>query len=487
MGGSARYRFRPERLSSDELSFDVTCQFVHDGEAVGPLEVLDVSPTGLGIQPDGETWLAPGSLIENLQIFYRGTPVWLGTGVVVYQVESPRPRLGICFTYGMFDLQRLRLSDALVEQKLEQRLSAQERFDAALPPEWRASVAALGQLLRHVRAVLEDAEDGRRRGDPSMQIRDERTLIDLVFRKWIPRFHDRLQHLHRLSDDLPADAVEMARSYAERELMPLLHSCPMHGRAYDKPLGYAGDFYLMTVFFASQLEGHDLYTRFLHYASQHYTLGQAVVAREKNMRAMVRKTLTERAHPTRIASLACGPAMELQHVIGELEHLEHPAKLILIDQDVEALQHSHEAINHILLEEGRADLPVDLHCLHFSVRQILKPRNDAERAVGREVLSDLDLIYSAGLFDYLPESVARKLLSALYGMLRPGGRLFIGNLREAPESTWMMEYVLSWHLEYREPATMAALADHLAAEGAAVDLVHDETGHCMFLEVQKPE
>ena len=75
---------------------------------------------------------------------------------------------------------------------------------------------------------------------------------------------------------------------------------------------------------------------------------------------------------------------------------------------------------------------VTLTPLHFSVRQILKPRNNHDAQVRDDLLQNLDLIYSAGLFDYLNDEVARRLLHDLWLRLRPSGRMLHGNLVVAP-------------------------------------------------------
>lgn len=127
---------------------------------------------------------------------------------------------------------------------------------------------------------------------------------------------------------------------------------------------------------------------------------------------------------------------------------------------------------------------VQLHALHFSVIQLLRSKDAAEAAVGREVLGDMDLIYSAGLYDYLPRAVAKRLVRRLLGMLRPGGTLLLGNLREDPSSAWMMEHAVAWYLVYREPDAMLELAEGLEGVGST-RLVYDATERCMFLEVVK--
>ena len=111
----------------------------------------------------------------------------------------------------------------------------------------------------------------------------------------------------------------------------------------------------------------------------------------------------------------------------------------------------------------------------------------ADRLFIEENLSNLDLIYSAGLYDYLRDSIARRLTRRLYSMLKPGGKLFIGNLKEAADSTWMMEYVSSWFLQYRTEESMLQLASPLSPAPASTQIVKDETGLCLFLEIVRPD
>ena len=103
-----------------------------------------------------------------------------------------------------------------------------------------------------------------------------------------------------------------------------------------------------------------------------------------------------------------------------------------------------------------------------------------------ELLSGLDLVYSAGLYDYLTEGVGRRLTSLLYSKLRPGGRLLVGNLTEIPDSTWVMEFVVGWHLVYRTHESMMRLGRALDPAPAQMGITQDATGHCLFLDVVRP-
>jgi SAM-dependent methyltransferase len=130
---------------------------------------------------------------------------------------------------------------------------------------------------------------------------------------------------------------------------------------------------------------------------------------------------------------------------------------------------------------------ITLNGLHLSVLQILRPQGDAEKVFIQENLSNLDLVYSAGLYDYLPDAIARRLTRRLYSMLKPGGKLFIGNLEESADSTWMMEFVSAWFLEYRTEESMLELASPLSPVPAVKRVVRDDSGRCLFLEIIRPE
>jgi glycine/D-amino acid oxidase-like deaminating enzyme len=129
-------------------------------------------------------------------------------------------------------------------------------------------------------------------------------------------------------------------------------------------------------------------------------------------------------------------------------------------------------------------LPVTVRCLHFSVRQLLKPMTPEDYEV-RETLGQLDLAYSAGLYDYLPELVAARLTSVLYARLRPGGRLLLGNMVETPDTTWILHFVLGWPLLYRTDDEMLRLARRLAPTPASVSITRDSTERCIFLDVTR--
>jgi extracellular factor (EF) 3-hydroxypalmitic acid methyl ester biosynthesis protein len=472
-------RFRPERLSVGELRADLACQFVCEGLSLGPLRVLDLSAAGFSAALDPEVGieLAPGSVLESCTLLLRGQAVWGGEAVIVH---SSIERIGARFTTGALDLNHLRLGATL-----ESRLSLRREQTTLLPPEWRAAVADLYQLLEHARQEVEQFELSESH-DPLDRPNEEARLFERLRSRWGTEFYAAASELHAMSKGFNWRVAALGRSYASAILAPLMLACPMHRRAYEKPLGYAGDFRTIELCFARQLTGEGLFGRFLQHVAQHYTLTQSVLAREVVMREAVRAALESEGEGTvRVMALAAGGAVELRRVLAEVGNLTRPAHLILLDQEPAAHESAHRHITRVLLDRHHGTLPVTVECLQFSVRQLIRPQGDDELRVVNETLADLDLIYSAGLYDYLPDAIATALTRAVYDRLRPGGRLLLGNLVETPDSTWIFEYVLNWSLIYRTEESMLRLARGVTPQPAHTGITLDATGRCIFLDVTR--
>jgi extracellular factor (EF) 3-hydroxypalmitic acid methyl ester biosynthesis protein len=466
-------RFRAARLTAAELPVSLFCRFVCDGVEIGPLAVLDLATTGFAARAPEDLALAPGSALESFELLVDERPIWKGEAVVVHEnTES----IGARFVSGVLDLRHLR-----VGATIDRRIAVLEAQRTQLPAEWRAAVADLALLLKGARHEVDEFERAVPH-DPLHRTEEEAELFDRLRSRWGAAYYQAVAALHEQSKSLDERAVQLAHGYASSTLMPILNACPMHRRAYEKPLGYAGDFRMMELYFARDLTGDTLFGRFLHSISQGYSLGLTVVAREALMREAARLAADGPGEgPARILSVAAGPALELRRLLRETPSFRRPLQLILLDQDEEALETADRRLQRLLVERSR-ERPVTVECLHFSVRQLLQPRTAAEVSVVRS-LENMDLVYSAGLYDYLPKPVAQRLTALLYSRLRPGGRLLVGNLTETPDSTWIMEYVLGWHLLYRTPETMLQLAEGLTPPPARASITRDSTGRSLFLDV----
>src|SRR5262249_43214948 len=157
---------------------------------------------------------------------------WSGEAVVVHRDVG---RFGARFTSGLFDVQAF-----TVEAALESRLAVLREQRLRLPVSWRASVNDLRLLLESAKLEIGQLER-KLVQDPIHHAEEEAALFTALRSRWAGSYFAALEHLDAASRHLEPASLPLARSYAASTLLPLVLACPVHRRAFEKPLGYAGD------------------------------------------------------------------------------------------------------------------------------------------------------------------------------------------------------------------------------------------------------
>jgi extracellular factor (EF) 3-hydroxypalmitic acid methyl ester biosynthesis protein len=168
----------------------------------------------------------------------------------------------------------------------------------------------------------------------------------------------------------------------------------------------------------------------------------------------------------RILSVAAGPAMEIQRILRRDAGLlaAGRAEIALLDQDAGALEHAREQISALA---GAAGVRVDLRCVNTSIRTVIADGLDG----------GYDLVYSAGLFDYLRDRTARAAGARIVDALAPGGTAVIGNFDVANPTRPFMELILDWPLVHRSPGDLRRLFGDL---GTGMTVEREATGVNLF-------
>ena len=111
-----------------------------------------------------------------------------------------------------------------------------------------------------------------------------------------------------------------------------------------------------------------------------------------------------------------------------------------------------------------------------SIRSLLNGKTSFDRG--------FDFIYAAGLYDYLPDAIACRLTSILFGMLRSSGHLLLGNFHPDYPDAASMEAILTWWLIYRDEPQMQALMSRIdSAQIHDWSTFRDEHRNLVFLEM----
>lgn len=227
----------------------------------------------------------------------------------------------------------------------------------------------------------------------------------------------------------PARFKDVAEAMLRHPVKALMHSDPFTWRTFDKPRGYAGDAVMLDYIYGPQFANPACPTaaaQRLYLYSTNSRSCQAVRYRRDQLALAIDRVAVDIDSP-RILALACGHLRELSscHAFAMGRNIE----VIAMDQDKLSL----DQVEH---DYGSCGVQV----IHAGVRDILKRRID---------LKNFDLIYAAGLFDYLPDEVARPLILRLFEILNPGGRLLYANFVPGIEDCGYMETFMDWHLLFR--------------------------------------
>jgi extracellular factor (EF) 3-hydroxypalmitic acid methyl ester biosynthesis protein len=278
---------------------------------------------------------------------------------------------------------------------------------------------------------------------------------------------------------IPLEQQPVHRSYIKRQLHPLVLCAPFVYRTYHKPLGYAGDYEMVSMMLRDPYEGSSIFAKLLN---KLYLDIPPVIAHRNRIVYLVEqlKAETTRAasqnRVARIYNLGCGPAQEIQNFLTK-EPISDSADLLLLDFNDETIMHTTRSLEDLRNRHRRR---TGLRFEKKSVHQVLKESGRAAAQAGT-----YDMVYCAGLFDYLSDRICRRLLEIFYDLLAPGGLLIATNVH--PSNPWRnwMEYLAEWHLVYRDEEQFLKLAPDRAPPGSIV-VKPDATGVNIFLEVRKP-
>lgn len=265
------------------------------------------------------------------------------------------------------------------------------------------------------------------------------------------------------------------KEFSLRHVHGYLMQAPFVERAFTKPLGYPGDFELMRFLYGKTFEGQTLFAKALHYAVVHMSAGEAVRQR-KDMIKRAMRSVVEGGKPgstVRIASVAAGPAREVAELVHELTDCPANVEIVLFDQDRLALENAHSRI-------GRAASrwpQVKILYRHDSIKRLLQ---DPTMLQG---MGPFDMLFCAGLFDYLRFSTATTLCRTFHTLLAPGGHAWVGNMVDNP-CRWFMEMHCDWYLTYRTREEILAFG-RAAAPDARIEIANEPTGVNPFLVMQK--
>ncbi len=242
-------------------------------------------------------------------------------------------------------------------------------------------------------------------------------------------------------------------------------------RAYYKPKGYAGDFLMMEHIYLNIAEGDGKIGRLIDSWGLQGGGAEAIRGRRillKDQLQDLSKKQLEKYKRFSVMNLACGPCRELFDFLEVCDYTEK-IDALCVDIDTEALQYSNQNVNVI---------PHNASVRYMNENLVKWALGKVSHDIGSK-----DLIYSAGLFDYLEPRLFCKLVNRCHAHLKPGGSLLIGNY--APyEDMLFMDHILHWKLIYRTSEDLKELFNDTEF-GGDVTILAEPKNINLFVLAQK--
>ena len=276
-------------------------------------------------------------------------------------------------------------------------------------------------------------------------------------------FVDRIRAIEELSAGVPEHRSELM-AYAFHRWADELDVSEIQRQSRHKPLGYAGDFRVIDWIYTRRTAPGGrarLWDEFYH--------RQAAPGAVRNRKVFLRHLFTglakERSGGLSVLNLASGPCRDVYEAVTAAGDGGLASRFLCVDADPRAVEYA------------RAIAPDGLVCRVFEwkVANVFRLRT-ARR---------FDLVWCAGLFDYLEDRLAVALLRRMWRWTAPGGQMVVGAFHPRNPSKAWMEWGGAWFLIHRSEADMAALSERAGIPADALRFEAEPLGVCLFTTVSR--
>ncbi len=271
------------------------------------------------------------------------------------------------------------------------------------------------------------------------------------------------QHIDRIAsliDQYPDP--ETARNEFFK-LCSTIEESPLHARTRSKPLGYAGDFLLIDWIYTQKVSGSSR-GQFFDQMFHLYDAAVAVRNRKAFFISKCKALAASKLDRIEILDIGCGSCRDIveAHSVCDngTQFYYH-----CVDNEKKAVDYAEQ-----LLEDAGISNRVTLEC-----------RN----AFQLHSVKQYDLIWCAGLFDYLSDRTASLLIKKLWRNIKTGGEFVFGNF--SPENTTRtgMELIGQWYLIHRNSHQLLKICEKAGVDYSSLRVESEPLGVNLFCIITK--
>lgn len=465
-----------------------TVRFHDFQDAVQVCSILDYSRTGISfILQDGSLLFKIGDVIPDLIFLSLDREIYHGDCTIIHiqdntEEDEDLSVIGCTFNDYDLDIHSIIRVDKITQCKNEfldfiQSMAVEDNLE----PDFVHLTSHLHYVLKGFKERLDKEERTLASEEESIRPAMTETIRDLAYEalyEELFKYYDHFTEIISRFNDPKKHFIH--REFFQSRLLALYRNSILFKRAYDKPLGYAGDFEMMNIIYKNAFEGEDIFSQIMGKIDNTGPASKAVRNRRTYLYKKIRHEVEHLGQGTsiKILSVACGPSLEFYDILKTLKGKPLPCRVEFIgmDQDTQALENSRMNIEP--LAKKRDDISVCF--VEDNIKRLIvgKTADPGE-------YTDSDIVYSAGLFDYLSEKASNRLIQSMYSFVKPGGLIIIGNFGKYNPQRFIMEYGSNWFLIHRSEEELKALAVGLP-DDIDIKVEREPEGVNLFLNIRKP-
>ncbi|MGB0678069.1 MAG: hypothetical protein ACPGUV_00230 [Polyangiales bacterium] len=475
--------FRSRRMQSQAFAEGLEVVLQQKSGIGDPLHGTgkDLSARGVKVSfsskhQDSHTWLRQGTSLDNVEIYYFDTPIFSGKGTVRHhEVQGSESIVGIELigpnvSFDVVYADTIRLDFRYRIQGLATRAQDVLRMQ---PHDFRQWLEGCKDTLRSLREFLNAEEVQWKDADVVSRAHALEILIDEACSLFLPVMHAFRDVLNQRVANFSEEEHAHHQAMFREVLGELLFESHFIHRAFHKPLGYAGDYELMSMLYRPKPEGPSLFSQLLTQHAKDEAAGRATINRLEYVSRIIRSVVDSSSRDrVCIASIGCGAARELVYLLSQTPEIGERLDIALLDQDTRAL----EVCEKVLLPFSRRT-GAQFSFIGDPIQSLIR-----ENQLGA-CLGGKDLIYSVGLYDYLDDKIFVDLSKVLYSALNPGGKLVIGNMAAHNPTLYWMAYAMDWFLIHRSEQDLLQLASKVVSQTNKTVVDAEPTGINLFLHL----
>jgi SAM-dependent methyltransferase len=276
------------------------------------------------------------------------------------------------------------------------------------------------------------------------------------------------------------DEYLLHQKYYQKHILPLIEEpSEVNRQIYRKPLGYPGDYVVMNYIYdysgSNKFLGETSYGKLINNYTCNVPFSVSNIIRKDFFKKKIEELVSKNSG-VKILSVGSGPAKELLELLEE-GRLNNKVNFTCLDLEKRVLDYVKEKVTGL---DNKSKELLNIQYFHNNVIELIRNKELHDLVRGQ------NFIYASGLFDYLKDRFAKRLIKELFQLLEKEGILIICNASaENYTHRAYYEFLGEWNMFHRNKADLLSWTKDFAdASEVEFDNPTDYTSY-LFLKIKK--